>query len=191
MDRTTHRLQRPEQLGHHGTMARTPASNLRARSPERSRIRYRLTKDSPGIRASHTRRNGLAPFPDAVKIASRHSWFLGTLKKELVNRQNYRSRHHARLSIRDWIEAWYNPAGFIPRSDISHRTNGRTTTTITRPHKPSVQHTGGTPLWCIRSRDVGVRECGSFNTGCAGGVSCCGRVPRPREPPYGGEGSAG
>ena len=35
--------------------------------------------------------------------------FLGTLKKELVNRQNYRSRHHARLSIRWWIEAWYNP----------------------------------------------------------------------------------
>ena len=35
--------------------------------------------------------------------------FLGTLKKELVNRNNYRSRHHARLSIRYWIEAWYNP----------------------------------------------------------------------------------
>ena len=34
------------------------------------------------------------------------------------------------------------PAGFIPRSEISHRTNGRTTTTITRPHRPSVQHTG-------------------------------------------------
>ena len=35
--------------------------------------------------------------------------------------------------------------GFTPRSDNSHQTNGRTTTTITRPHKPSVQHTGGTP----------------------------------------------
>ena len=35
--------------------------------------------------------------------------FLGTLKKELVNRNNYRTRHHARLSIRWWIEAWYNP----------------------------------------------------------------------------------
>ena len=35
--------------------------------------------------------------------------FLGTLKKELVNRNNYQSRHHARLSIRYWIEAWYNP----------------------------------------------------------------------------------
>ena len=37
------------------------------------------------------------------------------------------------------------PAGFTPPSDNSHRTNGRTTTTITRPHKPSVQLTGGTP----------------------------------------------
>ena len=37
------------------------------------------------------------------------------------------------------------PAGFIPRSDNSHRTNGRTITAITRPHKPSVQHLGGTP----------------------------------------------
>ena len=35
--------------------------------------------------------------------------------------------------------------GSIPRSANSHLTNGRTTTTITRPHKPSVQHTGGTP----------------------------------------------
>ena len=35
--------------------------------------------------------------------------FLGTLKKELVNRNDYRSRHQARLSIRWWIEAWYNP----------------------------------------------------------------------------------
>ena len=35
--------------------------------------------------------------------------FLGTLKKELVNRNDYQSRHHARLSIRWWIEAWYNP----------------------------------------------------------------------------------
>ena len=35
--------------------------------------------------------------------------FLGTLHKELVNRADYRSRHQARLSIRWWIEAWYNP----------------------------------------------------------------------------------
>ncbi len=35
--------------------------------------------------------------------------FLGTLKTELVNRADYRSRHHARLSIRYWIQAWYNP----------------------------------------------------------------------------------
>ena len=35
--------------------------------------------------------------------------FLGTLKTELVNRNDYRTRHHARLSIRWWIEAWYNP----------------------------------------------------------------------------------
>ncbi len=37
------------------------------------------------------------------------------------------------------------PAGSTPPSDNSHQTNGRTTTTITRPHKPSVQHMGGTP----------------------------------------------
>ena len=37
------------------------------------------------------------------------------------------------------------PAGSTPRSGNSHRTNGRTTTTITRPHKPSVQPMGGTP----------------------------------------------
>jgi transposase InsO family protein len=35
--------------------------------------------------------------------------FLGTLKKELVNRADYRNRRQARLSIRWWIEAWYNP----------------------------------------------------------------------------------
>ena len=35
--------------------------------------------------------------------------FLGTLKKELVNRTDYPNRHQARLSIRWWIEAWYNP----------------------------------------------------------------------------------
>ena len=35
--------------------------------------------------------------------------FLGTLKKELVNRADYHNRHQARLSIRWWIEAWYNP----------------------------------------------------------------------------------
>ena len=35
--------------------------------------------------------------------------FLGTLKKELVNRADYQNRHQARLSIRWWIEAWYNP----------------------------------------------------------------------------------
>ena len=35
--------------------------------------------------------------------------FLGTLKKELVNRADYQNRYQARLSIRYWIEAWYNP----------------------------------------------------------------------------------
>ncbi len=35
--------------------------------------------------------------------------FLGTLKKELVHRADYHNRHQARLSIRWWIEAWYNP----------------------------------------------------------------------------------
>ena len=43
------------------------------------------------------------------------------------------------------------PAGSTPRSDNSHRTNGRTTTSITRPHKPSVQHMGGTPPSCALS----------------------------------------
>ena len=38
------------------------------------------------------------------------------------------------------------PAGSTPPSGTSHQTNGRTTTTITQPHKPSVQHMGGTPL---------------------------------------------
>ena len=35
--------------------------------------------------------------------------FLGTLKKELVNRNDYQVRHQVRLSIRYWIEAWYKP----------------------------------------------------------------------------------
>ena len=35
--------------------------------------------------------------------------FLGTLKKELIHRTDYHNRHQARLSIRWWIEAWYNP----------------------------------------------------------------------------------
>ena len=43
------------------------------------------------------------------------------------------------------------PAGSTPRSANSHQTNGRTTTTITRPHKPSVQHMGGTPHSCALS----------------------------------------
>ena len=32
-----------------------------------------------------------------------------SLKKELVNRADYQSRHHTCLSIRYWIQAWYNP----------------------------------------------------------------------------------
>ena len=35
--------------------------------------------------------------------------FSAPSKKELVDRNNYQSRHRARLSIRYWIEAWYNP----------------------------------------------------------------------------------
>ena len=72
--------------------------------------------------------------------------FLGTLKTELVNRNNYRTRHHARLSSRYWIEAWYNPRRLHSTIGQQPPTNGRTTTTITRPHKPSVQHLGGTPV---------------------------------------------
>lgn len=55
------------------------------------------------------------------------------------------------------------PAGFTPRSDTSHRTNGRTTTTITRPHKPSVQPMGGTPLKSseLRGGRLGHVSCGS------------------------------
>ena len=44
------------------------------------------------------------------------------------------------------------PARFTPPSDNSHQTNGRTTITITRPHKPSVQHTGGTPGFRLGDR---------------------------------------
>ena len=46
-------------------------------------------------------------------------YFLGTLKKELVNRADYRTRHQARLSIRSWIEAWYNPRRL--HSTIGHQ----------------------------------------------------------------------
>ena len=46
-------------------------------------------------------------------------YFLGTLKKELVNRADYQSRHQARLSIRYWIEAWQNPSRL--HSTIGHR----------------------------------------------------------------------
>ena len=63
--------------------------------------------------------------------------FLGTLKKELVNRADYQSVGGSKPGT--------TPAGFTPPSGNSHQTNGRTTTTITRPHKPSVQLTGGTP----------------------------------------------
>jgi transposase InsO family protein len=34
--------------------------------------------------------------------------FLATLKKELVHRTTFRTRAEARLTIRHWIEAWYN-----------------------------------------------------------------------------------
>ena len=34
--------------------------------------------------------------------------FLATLKKELVHRRTFRTRTEARLTIRHWIEAWYN-----------------------------------------------------------------------------------
>ena len=45
--------------------------------------------------------------------------FLGTLKKELVSRNDYQ----VRSSIRYWIEAWYKPcrlhssAGYQPRNE--------------------------------------------------------------------------
>ncbi len=34
--------------------------------------------------------------------------FLATLKKELVHRRTFRTRAEARLTIRHWIESWYN-----------------------------------------------------------------------------------
>ena len=43
--------------------------------------------------------------------------FLGTLHKELVNRNNYQSRHHARLSIRWSIEGLVQP----PPAPLHHR----------------------------------------------------------------------
>jgi len=45
--------------------------------------------------------------------------FVGTLKKELVNRADYHNRHQARRSIRYWIEAWYNPRRL--HSTIGHQ----------------------------------------------------------------------
>ena len=72
--------------------------------------------------------------------------FLGTLKKELVTPSRL-PKPPPGPPIDPLVDrsSGTTPAGFIPRSDNSHQTNGRTTTTITRPHKPSVQHTGGTP----------------------------------------------
>ena len=45
--------------------------------------------------------------------------FLGTLKKELVNRADYQSRHQARLSIRYWIDSLVQP----PPAPLHHRTS--------------------------------------------------------------------
>ena len=45
--------------------------------------------------------------------------FLGTVHKELVNRADYHNRHQARLSIRWWIEARYNPRRL--HSTIGHQ----------------------------------------------------------------------
>ena len=55
--------------------------------------------------ASHSRWDGQG----CVGTTQPPNSFLGTLKKELVNRADYQSRHQARLSIRYWIQAWYNP----------------------------------------------------------------------------------
>ena len=71
--------------------------------------------------------------------------FLGTLKKELVNRNNYRAATRPACRSDGGSKPGTTPAGSTPPSGTSHRTNGRTTTTITRPHKPSVQHIGGSP----------------------------------------------
>ena len=45
--------------------------------------------------------------------------FLATLKRELINRRDYHSRDQARLSIRWWIEARYNPCRL--HSTIGHQ----------------------------------------------------------------------
>ena len=45
--------------------------------------------------------------------------FLGTLKKELVNRNDHQVRHQVRSSIRYWIEAWYKPCRL--HSSVGHQ----------------------------------------------------------------------
>ena len=94
---------------------------LWARRPDTADPDQRLAHHSDPLNLVNIRRG--PPLNSAGHMASAQSvdrtgvcWdnaaaesFLGTLKKELVNRDNYRTRHQARLSTRYWIEAWYNP----------------------------------------------------------------------------------
>ena len=96
---------------------------------------------SAGLMASHSRWDGpgcagTTQPPSRFSALSRKNSSTGTTT-EAATTPAYQSDGGSKPGT--------TPAGFIPRSDNSHQTNGRTTTTITRPHKPSVQHTGGTP----------------------------------------------
>ena len=50
---------------------------------------------------------------------------ISTLKVEWIKRHRYQSRDQARLSIFQYIETFYNPAGATPRSEGSAQTSTR------------------------------------------------------------------
>ena len=70
---------------------------------------------------------------------------LPSKKNSSTEPKTVHNRHRARLSIRWWIEARYNPrlASLHQRTAATKRMRGQLAA-ITWPHKPSVQHTGGT-----------------------------------------------
>ena len=79
---------------------------------------------------------GTTPPPSRFSAPSRRNSSTATTTRA-ATRRAYRSGTGSKPGT--------TPAGSTPRSGTSHQTNGRTTTTITPPHKPSVQHMGGTP----------------------------------------------
>ena len=90
-----------EAIGTRGGQTRGVVFHSDQGSPHTSRATARLCR-AYGI-AQSVGRTGVCWDNAAAEFVSR------TLKKELVNRADYRSRHQARLSIRYWIQAWYNP----------------------------------------------------------------------------------